>query len=92
MDKVIPGAPHEILLVLDGSTGQNKAIRYDSRDVGINHVEAICNRNGNRIDCIRDYEFTFAHNTTYLLVNFTSLSNQRDSSIMFWNIFDLSIR
>ena len=23
MDKVIPGAPHEILLVLDGSTGQN---------------------------------------------------------------------
>ena len=23
MEKVIPGAPHEILLVLDGSTGQN---------------------------------------------------------------------
>ena len=23
MDKVVPGAPHEILLVLDGSTGQN---------------------------------------------------------------------
>jgi fused signal recognition particle receptor len=23
MDKIIPGAPHEILLVLDGSTGQN---------------------------------------------------------------------
>ena len=23
MDKVIPSAPHEILLVLDGSTGQN---------------------------------------------------------------------
>jgi fused signal recognition particle receptor len=23
MDKVIPGAPHEILLILDGSTGQN---------------------------------------------------------------------
>ena len=23
MDKVIPGAPHEVLLVLDGSTGQN---------------------------------------------------------------------
>jgi len=23
MDKIIPGAPHEVLLVLDGSTGQN---------------------------------------------------------------------
>ena len=23
MDKIVPGAPHEILLVLDGSTGQN---------------------------------------------------------------------
>jgi len=23
MDKVIPGAPHEVMLVLDGSTGQN---------------------------------------------------------------------
>ena len=23
MDKVVPGAPHEVLLVLDGSTGQN---------------------------------------------------------------------
>jgi fused signal recognition particle receptor len=23
MDRVVPGAPHEILLVLDGSTGQN---------------------------------------------------------------------
>ena len=23
MEKVIPGAPHEVLLILDGSTGQN---------------------------------------------------------------------
>jgi fused signal recognition particle receptor len=23
MEKIVPGAPHEILLVLDGSTGQN---------------------------------------------------------------------
>jgi fused signal recognition particle receptor len=23
MDKIVPGAPHEVLLVLDGSTGQN---------------------------------------------------------------------
>ena len=23
MDKVVPGAPHDVLLVLDGSTGQN---------------------------------------------------------------------
>ena len=23
MDKVVPGAPHEVMLVLDGSTGQN---------------------------------------------------------------------
>ena len=23
MEKVVPGAPHEVLLVLDGSTGQN---------------------------------------------------------------------
>ena len=23
MDKVVPNAPHEVLLVLDGSTGQN---------------------------------------------------------------------
>ena len=23
MDRIVPGAPHEVLLVLDGSTGQN---------------------------------------------------------------------
>ena len=23
MDKIVPGAPHEVMLVLDGSTGQN---------------------------------------------------------------------
>ena len=27
MDKVIPGAPHEVLLVLDGSTGQNALLQ-----------------------------------------------------------------
>ena len=27
MDKVAPGAPHEVLLVLDGSTGQNALLQ-----------------------------------------------------------------
>jgi fused signal recognition particle receptor len=30
MQKVIPDAPHEILLVLDGSTGQNALNRQNS--------------------------------------------------------------
>ena len=29
MDKVLPGAPHEVLLVLDASTGQNAIIQAE---------------------------------------------------------------
>lgn len=40
MDKVIPGAPHEVLLVLDGSTGQN-AIEQAKHFVKATEVNAL---------------------------------------------------
>ena len=37
MDKRLPGAPHEVLLVLDASTGQNglQQVKYFSTAVGV---------------------------------------------------------
>ena len=43
------------LYVNDGTLGQNFAIKYDCRDAAINHTEIMCDRSGNRLDCIRDY-------------------------------------
>ena len=40
MDKVVPGAPHEILLVLDASTGQN-AIEQATQFVKATEVNAL---------------------------------------------------
>lgn len=40
MDKVVPGAPHEVLLVLDGSTGQN-AIEQAKQFVSATEVNAL---------------------------------------------------
>ena len=40
MDKVIPGAPHEVLLVLDGSTGQN-AIEQAKQFTAATEVNAL---------------------------------------------------
>lgn len=40
MDKVIPGAPHEVLLVLDGSTGQN-AIEQARQFINTTEVNAL---------------------------------------------------
>jgi fused signal recognition particle receptor len=40
MDKVVPGAPHEILLVLDASTGQN-AIEQAKQFVKATEVNAL---------------------------------------------------
>jgi fused signal recognition particle receptor len=40
MEKVIPGAPHEILLVLDGSTGQN-AFEQAKQFTAATHVNAL---------------------------------------------------
>ena len=40
MDKVVPGAPHEVLLVLDGSTGQNafEQARQFSASTQVTHL------------------------------------------------------
>jgi fused signal recognition particle receptor len=40
MKKVIPGAPHEVLLVLDGSTGQN-AFQQAEQFTNITDVNAL---------------------------------------------------
>lgn len=40
MDKVIPGAPHEVLLVLDGSTGQN-ALEQAKQFMAVTNVNAL---------------------------------------------------
>jgi fused signal recognition particle receptor len=40
MDKVMPGAPHEVLLVLDGSTGQN-AFEQAKQFTSVTNVTAL---------------------------------------------------
>lgn len=40
MDKIVPGAPHEVLLVLDGSTGQN-AFEQAKQFTAATHVTAL---------------------------------------------------
>ena len=40
MEKIIPGAPHEILLVLDGSTGQN-ALEQAKQFMAVTNVNAL---------------------------------------------------
>ena len=79
------------LYVNDGIYDQNFSIRYNCRSSTYNYTEMICNRTGSRTDCIRDFEFSFVHNNTALLINFTSLTQQKDSNIMFWNVFDLNV-
>ena len=40
MDKVIPGTPHEVLLVIDGSTGQN-AFEQAKQFTAVTNVTAL---------------------------------------------------
>lgn len=43
------------------------------------------------MDCIIPFTFTFDHNSTYLLVNISSLTNEKDSNNQFWSLTDLNI-
>jgi hypothetical protein len=43
------------LYVNDGLIEQNFPIRYDCRNKTFNYTEMMCNRDGNRIDCISDF-------------------------------------
>ena len=45
----------------------------------------------NHVDCLLNYDYTYYHNTTSLLINFTSLGLQRDPQLQFWNLFDFTI-
>lgn len=45
----------------------------------------------NHIDCLQTYEYTFSHNTSNMLFNFSSISLQKDSTVQFWNLFDFLI-
>lgn len=87
------GVDYLNLNVSDGLTIQNFQMRYNCTDASLNYTETLCNttRWGNRVDCIIPYEFLFNHNSSKLLVNFTSLTGIRDSNIQFWSLFDLNI-
>jgi hypothetical protein len=45
----------------------------------------------NAVDCLQNFEYTFNHNSTFMEMNFSSLSNNRDSTTQFWNLFDIII-
>lgn len=69
------GNDHLNLYVSDGVTEQNTALRYSCTDAGVNYTEIICGtRVGNKVDCILPFSSTFAHNSTYLLINISSLT------------------
>ena len=44
------------------------------------YTEMLCNntRPGNRVDCLVHYEYVIQHNTSYLLINISSLTKQED--------------
>lgn len=55
-------------------------------------LENLCTtRVGNHIDCIGTYEQQIQHNTSMLVLNFTSLTNIKDPNIQYWGLFDLLI-
>lgn len=37
------------------------------------------------------FTYSIDHNSTYLLINFSSLTNEKDSNVQFWSLFDLNI-
>lgn len=80
------------LYTFDGTTETNFPMRYNCTDTTVNYTEMLCsNRIGNNVDCVISYSFTLPHNSTSLLVNFSSLTNIKDSNIQFWSILDLNI-
>lgn len=65
------------LYTTDGLTTNNFPMRYSCTDSGVNYTEILCSssRNGNHVDCVLSYTFSFNHNSTYLLVNVSSLTS-----------------
>jgi len=57
------------------------------------NTDFICNlaSSENHIDCLQNYEYTYNHNTTNMLFNFTSVSTEINPNIRFWNLFDFMI-
>jgi len=49
-------------------------------------IENLCNESYNSTDCIRIREFTMVHNTSYVFLNFSALTNETDPNIQFWGI------
>lgn len=57
-----------------------------------NKTENICSQVGfNSSDCIRIQEYTMAHNSSFLFVNFSSLTSETNPSLQFWGIKELMI-
>lgn len=80
------------LYTYDGTTMTNFPMRYNCTDSTVNYTEMLCNtRTGNNVDCVISYSFTLTHNSTYLLMNISSLTNIKDSNIQYWSILDLNI-
>lgn len=60
-----------------------------------NGTERLCNlvspNSFNAVDCFQYYDQTYYHNTSLMVVNFTSLSSERDASRQFWNLYDILV-
>ncbi len=65
------------LYTYDGVTATNFPMRYSCTDSNINYTEILCStsRNGNHVDCVLAFTQTISHNSTYLLVNISSLTS-----------------
>lgn len=76
----------------DGVNEQNIPLRYSCTDAGVNYTEIICGtRVGNKVDCLLQYSGMFPHNSTYLLINISSLTREKDPNVQFWSLFDINI-
>jgi hypothetical protein len=75
----------------DGVQTYNKNLSYGC--VPGSDTAFLCNLANaeNHVDCLQNYQDTLSHNTTSMLFNFTYISDQRDSTVQFWNLFDFTL-
>lgn len=54
-------------------------------------AENINGETGNATDCVRIKEYTLTHNTSYLALNFSAMTNQTNPNVAFWGIKELIV-
>lgn len=81
------------LVTYDGIITNSYLLNYNCTNTAVNYTENLCNvsRYGNHKDCVIFYNYKFSSNTSFLLLNFSSLTFQKDPLIQFWSPFDINI-